>query len=68
VSQQGRLTMAKRDRERQVAERRKLKAAERAENRQRPASSQRDSSVDPDIAGIVAGPQPLQDWQRADEE
>lgn len=59
--------MAKRDRERQVAERRKQKAAERAENRQRP-TSQRDSDVDPDIAGIVAGPQPLQDWQRADEE
>ncbi len=65
MSQQGRLTAAKRERERALAERRKQKAAQRAESRDRQSSSERAADgVDPDIADIVPGPQPLQEWQQ----
>lgn len=54
-------TMAKRARERARQERQRSKQAKRAERR---ASKQerlhRNGGVDPDIAGIVPGPQPLQ--------
>lgn len=70
MSTQGRLTMAKRDRERQAAERRRRKTQERAEGRQRPTTSAapRTDGSDPDIAHIVAGPQAPHDWQREDSE
>lgn len=70
MSQQGRLTAAKRERERALAERRKQKAAQRAEARDRQASGQRHNpaGVDPDIAHIVPGPQPLQEWQEQEQE
>jgi hypothetical protein len=66
MSQQGRLTAAKRERERNLAERRKQKAAQRAEARDRQASGTRSGSTDgdPDIDHITPGPQPLQDWQQ----
>src|SRR5690606_38979955 len=64
MSQKGRLTQAKRERERAVAERRRKKAAERAEAKERQDSGPRTGpDEDPDLAGIVPGPQPLQDWQ-----
>lgn len=65
MSQKGRLTQAKRERERAVAERRRKKAAERAESKDRQeAGARAHPDEDPDLAGIVAGPQPLQEWQR----
>lgn len=69
MSQKGRLTQAKRERERAVAEKRRKKAAERAESRERQDSGPRsDTAEDPDLAGIVPGPQPLQEWQRDEQE
>ena len=58
------ITAAKRQRERALAERRQDKLAKRAEAKHN-QSSQADSieGVDPDIAGIVPGPQPLLAWQ-----
>lgn len=64
MSQKGRLTQAKRERERAVAERRRRKAAQRAEAKDRQDQQPRgNADEDPDLAGIVPGPQPLQDWQ-----
>lgn len=68
MSQKGRLTQAKRERERAVAERRRRKAAERAESKDRPDQPRASGDQDPDLAGIVPGPQPLQDWQRDEQE
>lgn len=68
MAMKSRPTMLKRQRERERMEKQKQKAARRAERAQRgterPAA---DSGVDPDIAHIVPGPQPLADWQ-VDEE
>ena len=59
----GRLTAAKRQRERDLAERRHEKIARRASNREqqkhRPDAA---DGIDPDIAHIVPGPQPLASW------
>ena len=56
------ITAAKRARERALVEKRQNKLAKRNEAKQdRPASA--DGAVDPDIAGIVPGPQPPQWWQ-----
>jgi hypothetical protein len=57
-------TAAKREREKTLAERRTQKAARRQDAKQRKASAEPvQDGVDPDIAGIKLGPQPLQDWQ-----
>jgi hypothetical protein len=48
--------LARKDRARQKAERRADREKEKAE---RPAG---ETNVDPDIAGIVPGPQPPPDW------
>src|SRR5882724_2132321 len=59
----------KRQRERQRQERRTEKQARRqevaAQKANQPAPS---AGFDPDLEGIKPGPQPLQDWQKADEE
>jgi hypothetical protein len=69
MSQKGRLTQAKRERERAVAERRRKKAAERAESKDRQDAGPRTgANEDPDLAGIVPGPQPLQEWQRDEQD
>ena len=69
MSQKGRLTQAKRERERAVAEKRRRKAAEKAEAKERQGQGPRAAGAeDPDLAGIVPGPQPLQDWQLDDQE
>jgi hypothetical protein len=61
-------TAAKREREKALIERRQQKEARRRDARDRPSNTQRPDGVDPDIAGIVPGPQPLQDWQVEDQE
>jgi hypothetical protein len=54
----------KRQRERQRQERQKEKQAKRQEVAAQKANNPgRADGVDPDLAGIKAGPQPLQDWQ-----
>lgn len=59
MSGAGRTTGAKRQKERQRAERRTIKeekkARRKAEKKDRPESP----GVDPDLAGIVPGPQPI---------
>jgi hypothetical protein len=51
------LARGKRERERARAEKQKEKAARRAEARARRGTGERGGSEDPDIAGIVPGPQ-----------
>jgi hypothetical protein len=55
----------KRQRERQRQERQKEKQARRQEIAVQKANnpSRADGGVDPDLADIKPGPQPLQDWQ-----
>ena len=56
-------TSNKRAREKAQAERKKEKEARRAENRERKANiPTRSGAEDPDLAGMVAGPQPKPDW------
>ena len=59
----------KRQRERQRQERRTEKRAKRQEVAAQKANSPtRADGADPDLAGIQPGPQPLQDWQKSDEQ
>ena len=61
------ITAAKRARERALVEKRQNKLARRNEAKQdRPASAD-GGAVDPDIAGIVPGPQPPQWWQEQEQ-
>jgi hypothetical protein len=54
----------KRQRERQRQERQKEKQARRQEIAVQKANNpSRGDGVDPDLAGIQPGPQPMQDWQ-----
>jgi hypothetical protein len=52
----------KREREKARMEKQKMKEARRADRAQRP-SDRAANGVDPDIAHIKPGPQPLADWQ-----
>ena len=52
----------KREREKARMERQKMKEARRADRSQRP-NQRGDEGIDPDIAHIKPGPQPLADWQ-----
>ena len=64
MAQNARPTAAKREREKALAERRKFKEARRlSQKEQQKGGSQRPDGVDPDIAHIKLGPQPLADWQ-----
>ena len=64
MAQNARPTAAKREREKSLAERRKEKEARRRISKERRAGSgDRSDGVDPDIAHIRPGPQPLADWQ-----
>jgi hypothetical protein len=57
----------KRQRERQRQERQKEKQAKRQEVAAQKANNpSRATGADPDLEGITAGPQPLQDWQIED--
>ena len=62
MANRSRPTLLKREREKARIEKQKAKEARRAERTQRP-STDRESGVDPDIAHIQPGPQPLADWQ-----
>jgi hypothetical protein len=57
----------KREREKARMEKQKMKEARRADRSQRP-SDRAANGVDPDIAHIKPGPQPLADWQIDPEE
>jgi hypothetical protein len=61
-------TAAKREREKALIERRQQKEARRRDTKDRHDNASRKDGVDPDIAGIVPGPQPPADWQIDDDE
>ncbi len=67
MARNARPTAAKREREKNLNVRRQDKAAKRQDVKQRKASEPPPPpGVDPDIADIVPGPQPLHDWQIED--
>ncbi|HEY5908704.1 MAG TPA: hypothetical protein VIZ31_11725 [Vicinamibacteria bacterium] len=59
MANKGRATFAKRQKEIARQERAREKAAKRVEREAGKVKSERHSEVDPDIADIVPGPQPL---------
>lgn len=67
MAQRSRPTSNKRERERAKIEKRKEKAARRQRASVERANSPRSAGEDPDIAGIVPGPQP-REWDLEDEE
>ena len=65
MATRGRPTQQKRQRERARQEQRKVKDARRQEAKDRRESAPPPPpGVDRDLDGIVAGPQPLSDWQQ----
>jgi hypothetical protein len=69
MAQNARPTAAKREREKALAERRKNKEARRRDSKERKQlAGTRADGIDPDIAHIKLGPQPLADWQQDEEE
>lgn len=69
MARNARPTAAKREREKSLHERRQQKAARRQNVKERKASAPpRAQGVDPDIADITPGPQPLADWQLDEQE
>ena len=69
MAQNARPTAAKREREKALAERRKFKEARRRDTKERKLTDVTNpDGVDPDIAHIKPGPQPLADWQVEEEE
>jgi hypothetical protein len=68
MARNARPTAAKREREKNLNERRQMKAARRRDVKEQKAGQpRRDGGEDPDIAGIKLGPQPLADWQIVEE-
>ena len=59
MANKGRATFAKRQKEIARQERAREKAAKRAERKETKVKLDRSAEVDPDIAGITPGPQPL---------
>ena len=59
MASKGRATFAKRQKEIARQERAREKAAKRVERKETKAKPDRAAGEDPDIAGIVPGPQPL---------
>jgi hypothetical protein len=59
MANKGRATFAKRQKEIARQERAREKAAKRVERKETKSKVDRNSGTDPDIAGIVPGPQPL---------
>jgi hypothetical protein len=59
MANRGRATFAKRQKEIARQERAREKAAKRAETKDSPRTPRARDGEDPDIAGIVPGPQPL---------
>ena len=67
MAQRSRPTLMKREREKARMEKQKMKEARRADRSGRPTDRPGDG-IDPDIAHIKPGPQPLADWQIDPEE
>jgi hypothetical protein len=67
MARNARPTAAKRHREKSLIERRQQKEARRREAKDNKEETIRTDGMDPDIANIVPGPQPLADWQIEDE-
>ena len=67
MAQRSRPTLMKREREKARMEKQKMKEARRADRAQRPGG-RGPEGIDPDIAHIKPGPQPLADWQIDPEE
>ena len=64
MARNSRPTAAKREREKGLIERRQQKAERRRQEKERKGSSpDAPDGVDPDIADIKLGPQPLAEWQ-----
>ena len=59
MANRGRATFAKRQKEIARQERAREKAAKRVERKEHKVDVERKADEDPDIAGIVPGPQPL---------
>jgi len=59
MANKGRATFAKRQKEIARQERAREKAAKRVERKETRVKVERSPDLDPDIAGIVPGPQPL---------
>jgi hypothetical protein len=69
MARNSRPTAAKREREKGLIERRQQKAERRRVEKERKAGTPRTGDgVDPDIADIKLGPQPLADWQVEEEQ
>jgi hypothetical protein len=68
MARNARPTAAKREREKALIERRQQKAARRQDAKVRKQTTESGGDGDPDIDHIKPGPQPLADWQIADEE
>lgn len=67
MARNARPTAAKREREKALNERRVQKAARRRDAKDRKSTvGPREDGIDPDIADIKLGPQPLADWQIED--
>jgi hypothetical protein len=67
MARNARPTAAKREREKALNERRVQKAARRRDAKDRKdTAGPRPDGIDPDIADIKLGPQPLADWQIED--
>lgn len=65
MANRGRPTQTKRQRERARQERARMKVERRAEAKnRRQEAPPRPTDHDPDIAGMVPGPQAMPDWQR----
>ena len=68
MARNSRPTAAKREREKGLIERRQQKAERRRQEKERKATAPSSpDGVDPDIAGIKLGPQPLAEWQIEEE-
>ena len=64
MARNARPTQAKRAREKDLLERRQNKVARRQDVKERKSTAAPSpAGVDPDIADIIPGPQPLADWQ-----
>ena len=69
MARNARPTAAKRFREKTLIDRRQQKETRRREAKDKKEETEgiRTDGIDPDIADIVPGPQPLADWQIEDE-
>ncbi|HJO38118.1 MAG: hypothetical protein QGF21_00780 [Vicinamibacterales bacterium] len=64
MAQRGRPTLQKRQRERARVEKQKDREARKEVAKERRANApDRSGAIDPDIAHIAAGPQPMPEWQ-----